>query len=294
LTLSSTNREGQNPITFVRLRQGYGSDIVVTSFLPWWAPRSVRPLAACFGGGGAFGIGFDMGVAQALIDSGIPVDEGPMLGTSAGAWTAAALAKGVDIEQIWDSWSRHPKTTRPPRVIEATESLFGNRRDARVSGMVIHVPLGTRLALSGGRHRLADVVAASSSPPRVAAPHRIRGHRYIDAGVTRGTSADRAQPARVLVVVAPVAGRVLGRIGQISEQLTRYEMARWKQRTGGEVLYIRPDAAIAGLAGRGTGRLLDIDVGQETYRPAYELGLRCAERFRHRHPAAAAEIGLAA
>lgn len=51
-------------------------------------------MATCFGGGGAFGIGFDMGVARALTEAGIPIRSGPMLGTSAGSWTAAALAVG--------------------------------------------------------------------------------------------------------------------------------------------------------------------------------------------------------
>ena len=62
-------------------------------------------MAACFGGGGAFGIGFDMGVARALTEAGIPVTSGPMLGTSAGAWTAAALAVGADLGDILAAWS---------------------------------------------------------------------------------------------------------------------------------------------------------------------------------------------
>jgi len=54
--------------------------------------RRRSKVATCFGSGGAFGIGFNMGVARALLDAGIPLTSVPMLGTSAGAWTAAALA----------------------------------------------------------------------------------------------------------------------------------------------------------------------------------------------------------
>ena len=67
------------------------------------------------------------------------------------------------------------------RVIELTSSLFGDLHDARVTGMAIQLPFGRRTALSGEDHALADVVAASSSPPKFAHPHKIGGRRYIDA-----------------------------------------------------------------------------------------------------------------
>jgi NTE family protein len=255
------------------------------------ARRSRRPIAACFGGGGAFGIAFDMGVTAGLLESGIPVDRGPMLGTSAGAWTAASLAAGVTHHELMEVAIAPARPDGPVAVIDITQAVFGDRSDSRVSAMVIQLPPGVRRTLSGADHSLAELVAASSSPPRLAAPHRIDGRRCIDAGITRSTSVDRAKGARVLVVVAPIAGGVLGRYGRVSEQVTRYEMQQWRVRTGGDVLYVRPTQRIAALvAGRGFQGLIDVDVAHDVYEPSYELGVRCAERFFTRHPDAAEEV----
>ena len=246
------------------------------------------PVAACFGGGGAFGLGFDMGVARALIEAGIPVGSGPMLGTSAGSWTAAALAVGMDLAEILASWHGAPRD-EASRVIDITRGLFGAARDERVSTAAIRLPVLYPRILTGSEHDLADLVAASSSPPRVAVPHGIDGHRYIDAGIVTTTSADRAAPADLLVVVAPMAGPVLGRLGAASERLVAIELMRWRRR-GGHVLYIRPTRAVGALAGTRPTDVLDPATAEPTYRAAYELGTHCAERFRQRHPQLAARI----
>ena len=245
-------------------------------------------VAACFGGGGAFGIGFNMGVARALTEEGIPVGSGPMLGTSAGAWTAAALAVGIDLDEILASWDRAPREGKS-RVIEITRPLFGNARDERVSTAAIRLPVLYPTILTGFDHDLADLVAASSSPPRVAEPHRIDGHRYIDAGIVTPTSADRAAPADLLVAVAPMAGPVLGRLGAVGARMVAFELTRWRM-TGGQVLFIRPNRAVGELAGARTTDVLDPAIAEPTYRAAYELGKRCADRFRERHPQLAARV----
>ncbi|MBV8952000.1 MAG: hypothetical protein JOZ99_14070 [Actinobacteria bacterium] len=253
-----------------------------------------HPIASCFGGGGAFGISFEMGVVAGLRDAGIPVEQGPMLGTSAGAWTAASVAAGVTYDELMSRSESQYRAGEPARVIDMTRAVFGDRRDSRVSGMAIQLPLGARRMLRGVRYPLAEIVAASSSPPRFAAPHRIDGRRYIDAGVTRSTSVDRAASARVLVVVAPLAGRVLGAFGRVSEQVTRYEMQRWRLRTAGDVLYVRPTRGIAALlGGHGIEAILDPEVAHTAFEPAYELGMRCGERFFIRHPVAAEEFRAA-
>jgi predicted acylesterase/phospholipase RssA len=274
---------------------GYVEPIALTSFVPWFVAAPRRPISACFGGGGAFGIGFNLGVADGLIEGGIPVDHGPMLGTSAGSWAAAALATGISCDEIFDMWDANADMPRPARVIDATRPFFGARSDRRVSAMVVHVPSGRRLALSGSKHSLADLVAASSSPPRLARPHRIGRQWYVDGGVSRVTSADRAKSARVLVVVTPIGGRVLGAFGRISERVTRYEMAQWRQRTGGHVLFVRPTRKFGGVFGTGgLEDLLDVEVGRRTYRAAFDLGSACAERFRKRHSDAAEHLTMAA
>ena len=250
---------------------------------------TARPrVAACFGGGGAFGIGFDMGVVKSLTDAGIPVTSGPMLGTSAGAWTAAAVSVGADLDDILGAWATASRTSKP-RVIDVARPLFGDARDARVSVAAIRLPMLYPTILSGSDHDLADLVAASSSPPRVAEPHRIDGRRYLDAGIVTTTSADRAPPAELLVVVAPMAGPVLGRLGAISARMVHLELLRWR-RTGGHVLLIRPNRAVGALAGARPVDVLDPSLAEPTYRAAYELGARCAERFRQRHPELAQRI----
>jgi NTE family protein len=254
-------------------------------------PMDRRPrVAACFGGGGAFGIGFNLGVARALMEAEIPITAGPMLGTSAGAWTAASLAVGVGLADIEATWRNTPQpgTTR---VIELTRPLFRDTRDPRVSTMAIRLPIPYPVALPGKDHDLADQVAASSSPPRLAVPHRIGRHRYVDAGVLTTTSADRAPSADLLVVVAPLAGPVLGRYGAFTARVVAYEMMRWRMG-GGQVLYVRPNRAVGALAGTRATDLLESERARPTYVAAYELGKRCADRFWTKHEPLARHLAV--
>jgi predicted acylesterase/phospholipase RssA len=228
-------------------------------------------------------VGFNLGVVQALRDRGYAVDEGPMLGTSAGAYTAACLVTGVTLDELlagWDEYNRTPSK----QVIEVTSALFADRRDDRVTTMALRLPSGRRVPLRGGTHSLADAVAASSSPPRLAAPHVISGQRYIDAGIRSATSADRAGRAQVLLVVAPMTRGVLGLYGSFSERLVRYEMLQWRRRTGGRVLYVRPNSAIASLVGNERDALFDHDVARRTYDAAYPVALGRLERFEEQGP----------
>ncbi len=229
-----------------------------------------------------------MGVARALTEAGIPVGSGPMLGTSAGAWTAAALAVGADLDDVLAAWRTAPQEGKP-RVIDITRPMFGDRRDSRVSTAAVRLPVLYPTILSGADHDLADLVAASSSPPRIAAPHRLDGHRYIDAGIITTTSADRAPPADLLVAVAPMAGPVLGRLGAVAARMVAFELMRWRM-SGGQVLFIRPNRAVGALAGTKTTHLLDPAIAEPTSRAAYELGARCAERFQERHAGLAMRI----
>jgi hypothetical protein len=246
--------------------------------------RGGVPLAACFGAGGAFGIGFNLGVARALVAAGIPVASGPMLGTSAGAWTAAALAIGADLDDVRSSW-RH-RSEGKVRVIELARVLFGDARDDRVSTAAVRLPVLYPMILPGSEYELADQVAASASPPRVAVPHRIGSRRFVDAGIVTSTSAHRAPAADLLVLVAPMAGPVLGRYGAYCERLVRLELSRWRM-TGGHVLFVRPNRAVGALAGSRLSDVLEEGRADLAYRGGYEVGARCAERFWARHPALA-------
>ena len=53
-----------------------------------------------------------------------------------------------------------------------------------------------------------------------------------------------------------------------------------------------PNRAVGALAGARPADVLDPSLAQPTYRAAYELGARCAERFRERHPELAQRITL--
>jgi predicted acylesterase/phospholipase RssA len=213
-----------------------------------------------------------------------------MVGTSAGAWTAAALAVGADLSEITHVWNDTPREGKPV-VIDLARSLFGYARAERVSAMAIRLPMVYPRVLAGADHDLADLVAASSSPPRLAAPHRINGRRHVDAGILSTTSAHRVPPADLLVVVAPMVGPVLGRFGAISARMLAMELAQWRM-TGGRVLLIRPDRVVGALAGTRMSDVVEASRAEPTYRAAYELGARRIERFRTRHPRLA--LGCAA
>jgi predicted acylesterase/phospholipase RssA len=251
-----------------------------------------RLIASCFGGGGSFGIGFGMGVVTGLIDAGIPVGQGPMLGTSAGAWTAAAVAADVTHDDLLGLSDTYEPTDDPVRVVNMTRAVFGEHRDHRVSSVVLELPLGLRKILSGEQHTLADVVAASSSPPKFASPHKIGNRKYIDAGILRSTSADRAESARVLIAVAPIAGGVLGTIGRVYEQVTRCEIQQWRLKSGGgDVLFVTPTREIVSLiTERGLNGILEPEVGARVYDRSYELGLERGETFLARNRRTADEL----
>jgi predicted acylesterase/phospholipase RssA len=240
-------------------------------------------IATCFGGGGAFGIAFNLGVAHGLARAGLPVDRGAMIGTSAGAYAAAALTQGTSLDEIAEAWAAVGRLGPRPAVIRAIRPLFGDARDSRVGGVACILPTHRRRILSGERYPLADVVAASSSPLGMAAPHRIGRECYVDAGMIWLTSVDLAPAADVLVVVAPLAGRRMGKMGRFGEMQIGRELRTWRRRADGVVLYVRPDSITASHAGGRSG-LLDMSRAASTYAAASELGVRCAARFWERHP----------
>lgn len=246
-----------------------------------------RPVVSCLGSGGAFGVAFNFGVADAFIGGGLPMADGPMLGSSAGAWTAASLATGTPFEEVMTAWDQYQRP-RPIRVIEISRPLFGDRKDARVTGVAVHVPLLRRVTLSGSRYPLADVVAASSSPPPMARPHRIGLNHYIDH-VARYSSADLSPGGRLHVVITPLGGRVLGRLGWAAERTARYEMGRWQQRHRGVLLFVRPNRAIAELCDS-IDSLFSTQVARVAYPLAHQLGIRSLERFKDNHPELADEL----
>jgi NTE family protein len=225
-------------------------------------------LAAAFGGGGTFGIGYALGVCDALTDAGVDVAACDMLGTSAGAWVAACLATGVGFTDLCEIPQIRVPDQTPGLLQGIATTLFGEAYDARVTASVVRLPTTRRVLLNGADHRLADIVAASSAVPGLFRPARIGAASYVDGGVRSLVSAHHAAPAEHLLVVAPIAGSMFGPTGRAMELMLRREIGRWQNATGGTAHLIRPNGEIAALA-RHPLQLFDNQRAKRAYPLAY-------------------------
>jgi len=234
------------------------------------------PLAMVYGGGGIVGIAYTAGVAAGLTASGIPAAAAPVLGTSAGSWTASALALGLTYEDLRELEAPSVPNLRAGVLADLARQLFGEARHPLVAVSAVCVRTGRRHILDGGRHPLADLVAASSAVPGLLAPHRVEGRLYVDGGVRSATSIDAATEADRLIVVAPLAGPVLGPVGRVAELLLRLELRRWRaSHPRSSVTLIRPDREVARVVGLRPLALFDAARARDVYPLACAQGLRC-------------------
>lgn len=246
-----------------------------------------HPLSMVYGGGGIFGIAYGLGVAHGLARTGIPVATAPSLGTSAGSWVASAIALGLPWEHVARLESPDVPTRRPV-LHEAASELFGDRTHHLVSVSAVRLPtrrLPTRRRhiLDGGRYRLADLVAASSAVPGLFPPHRVDGRLYVDGGMWSATSVDAAASADHVIVVAPLAGPVVGPVGRTAGFLLTRELRAWRRRHPGAVIsLIHPDPAIGRLATRTPLGLFDAERARAAYPLALDQGLRFGEALQTR------------
>ncbi len=246
-------------------------------------PTPTHPsLAVTFGGGGLFGIGYLLGVSEALVDGGVDLATAPALGTSAGSWAAASLGLGVRWQDAMDLLG--PEAPRLPdprsgRLRDVAAELFGERKAPNMRAVVCSLPRLQRVVLSGADVTAADLVAASSAVPGLLAPHRINGRRYVDGGVRSMASADLSVSAQHLLVIAPVAGPMFGPAGRLAERVLRREMREWRaQPPGGELWLIRPNREIAALARR-PDQLFDGDRARRAYDLGYDQGTGILRRW---------------
>lgn len=245
-----------------------------------------HPLSVVYGGGGVFGIAFGLGVAHGLAAAGIAVAEAPALGTSAGSWVASAIALGVPYDAFADMEAPNLPTRNGRALVEAGQSLFGDARHPLVAVSAVCLRSRRRHILDGGRYPLADLVAASSAVPGLFPPHRINGRLYVDGGMWSVTSVDAAVRADEVIVVAPLAGSVMGPMGRTAEFLLGRELRTWRHRHPEKVItMIRPDREIARMAGRNPLGLFDAERARPVYPRAVELGRRWGEQLQAR-PAA--------
>lgn len=100
------------------------------------------------------------------------------------------------------------------------------------------------------------------------------------------TSVDAATSADHVIVVAPLAGRVLGPMGRTAELLLARELRVWRSRhPRTRITMIRPDQQISRRAGRNPLGLFDAERARPVYPLAVEQGRRWGDRL-HQRPAA--------
>ncbi len=237
-----------------------------------------HPLAMVYGGGGVFGIAYTAGVAAGLVEAGVPVATAPSLGTSAGSWTAAALALGLTYDDFAAVSSPRVPTRRTGVLSDLARQLFDEQRHPLVAVSAVCVRTRRRHILDGGRYPLADLVAASSAVPGLLPPHRIDGRLYVDGGMWSATSVDAAAEADRVIVVAPLAGPVLGPVGQTAGLLLARELRRWRElHPESTITLVRPDREMARIAGRRPLALFDDERAHDVYPLAREQGLRVGQ-----------------
>lgn len=246
------------------------------------APVPARPpLAMVYGGGGLVGVAYTAGVAAGLAATGIPTATAPALGTSAGSWTASAIALGLAFDDVQRLQPPSVPNLRPGVLAGIARELFGEARHPLVTASAVCIRTGHRHILDGGRHPLADLVAASSAVPGLWAPHRVEGRLYVDGGLWSSTSIDAAPEADHVIVVAPLAGAVLGPVGRAAGVVLHIELVHWRRgHPGSSATLIRPDRAIARVVGIRPLALFDAATAREVYPLAYAQGLRRGQLMR--------------
>jgi NTE family protein len=246
-------------------------------------PRALagpHPLSMVYGGGGVFGIAYGVGVAHGLAAAGIAVAQAPALGTSAGSWVAAAVALGLTYDDLQDVEVPSVPSARRGVLADAARPLFDEKHHPLVAVSAVCLRSGRRHILDGGRYLLTDLVAASSAVPGLFPPHRIDGRLYVDGGMWSVTSVDAASDADQVIVVAPLAGPVLGPMGRTAGFLLARELRTWAARHPDKTItMIRPSREIGRLAGRNPLGLFDGDRARPVYPLAVEQGRQWGERL---------------
>lgn len=243
---------------------------------------SVRPpVGLVFGGGGAFGIAWHVAVIDALRDHGFALDNAPALGTSAGSWACAALRLGLGFDEFSAIGTLNVPDRSPGLLAGIARDLVGDARAEGVRISAVEVPRMRRRLLDGAHHPLADLMAASSAVPGLFASHPIGGVAHVDGGVRSMASADHSVPVDLLVASLPIAGSLFGPVGRIMESTSRAALSRWKSRTGGSTLVLRPGKRLAALIGLRPGAMFDIELAKRVYPMAYD---QVSERLEARRP----------
>lgn len=242
----------------------------------------VHPLAMVYGGGGVYGIAYGAGVAHGLAQSGIPVATAPALGTSAGSWVASVIALGLPYEAFEGIEVPSIPARRMGVLADVARAVMGEATHPLVAVSAVCLRTRRRHILDGASYPLADLAAASSAVPALFPPHRIDGRLYIDGGMWSATSVDAAADAGHVIVVAPLAGSILGPMGRGAGFLLERELRVWRRRHPDRTItLIRPNRVLAALAGHNPLHLFDAERARQVYPLAVEQGLRWGERLKN-------------
>jgi len=110
---------------------------------------------------------------------------------------------------------------------------------------------------------------------------KLPGVKAVHLNLADKASIDAAVDAQQVIVVAPIAGRVMGPIGRTAGFLLARELQTWRNRhPGATIVVIRPNIAIARLAGRHPLALFDADRARQVYPLAVAQGLQWGERLQ--------------
>lgn len=257
--------------------------------------QSSRPaVTVCFGGGGAYAYGFNMGVFDGLRDEGIDVSRSPMIGTSAGSHAAASIANDHSFAELAPVWVELGRAIERPfwlRASDLSERCFGDDPMAGdYAGVVVRMSTFRRHLMWASEVRPADIVAASSTVFPFARPHKIAGRRYLDGGFRSAASADLAPPADLLLLVTAFCDPRQGLLGRVGRRQARREITKWRKRHDGAVLHVTPTPAMTEYRMRNIRALGDMEMGTAIYDLARPLGREVATRLRREHPAVAARL----
>jgi predicted acylesterase/phospholipase RssA len=128
-----------------------------------------------YGGGGAFGIAYGLGVAHGLAETGLPVATAPARGTSAGSWVASAVALGLAFDAFDDVDAPSVPTRDRNALVDAARSVFGDARHPLVAASAVSLRSGRRHILDGGRYPLALFDDGTSEVTGLVTRHRVEG-----------------------------------------------------------------------------------------------------------------------
>lgn len=240
-------------------------------------PAGRTRLSMVYGGGGAVGIAWHIGVIDALRVAGLPVAEAPSIGTSAGSWACGAARLGLGFEEFTRFGELNVPDRSPGLLAGMAREIFGSERTHGVSISVTALPTMRRHLLDAHRHDLADLIAASSAVPGLFAPHQIAGTQYVDGGVRSMASADTAADAEILVASLPIAGPLFGLVGRAFERTTRQALGRWRARHRGATIVLRPGREFASAVGRNPRGIMDVELAKRLYPIAYDTASRRLE-----------------